>query len=65
MGGTNPQGAVEQRTKDEKKRGRERTVEERLFCILLGYWKMTVVFDASHGAFALDCVSLNVKRRTG
>lgn len=35
------------------------------FSILWGYWKMTAAFDASHGAFLLDHISLNENGRTG
>lgn len=59
-----PQGAGERRTRDDREKGRGRK-DERLFCILWRYWKRTAVFDASHGAFLLDCVSLNEIRRTG
>lgn len=50
-------------TRDEKKRGRR--TDERLFRIPWSYWKMTVVFDASHGTFLLDHISLDENRRTG
>ena len=36
-----------------------------LFSVLWGFWKTMAVFDASHGALLLDCVSLSEKGRTG
>lgn len=52
-------------TRDEKKKGMKRRTDERLFRIPWSYWKMTAVFDASHGTFLLDHISLNENRRTG
>lgn len=52
-------------SRDESKRGRGRKTDERLFCVLWGYSKATWLFDASHGAFLLDCVSLSEKKWEG
>lgn len=51
--------------RDEKSGRRQWRTDERLFCILWGYQRMTAVFDASHGTFLLDHISLNDYWRTG
>lgn len=47
--------------KGELEMGRRGEQIRGCFYILRGYSKMTVVDDASHGAFLLDHISLNKK----